>query len=101
MKKIQIIDKKIQIINNDTSDLKKTEKHYAKQITKQDFDRFDLIVAFDEYNVRNLKSMFKDLPKIVKLNEKDVDDPWYKRNFDKAYEEIYQGCIQLIKKYDL
>lgn len=45
--------------------------------------------------------MFKDLPKIVKLNEKDVDDPWYKRNFDKAYEEIYQGCIQLIKKYDL
>lgn len=27
MKKIQIIDKKIQIINNDTSDLKKTEKY--------------------------------------------------------------------------
>ncbi len=77
------------------------EKHEAKQITKQDFDSFDLIVAFDEYNVRNLKRMFGDLSKIVKLNEKDVDDPWYTRDFDKAYKEIYEGCIQLIKKYDL
>ena len=77
------------------------EKHEAKQITKQDFDSFDLIVAFDEYNVRNLKRMFGDLSKIVKLNEKDVDDPWYTRDFDKAYKDIYEGCIQLIKKYDL
>lgn len=77
------------------------EKHEAKQITKEDFDRFDLIVAFDEYNVRNLKRMFNDSSKIIKLNEKDVDDPWYTRDFDKAYEEIYQGCVDLIKKYNL
>ena len=77
------------------------EKHEAKQITKQDFDSFDLIVAFDEYNVRNLKRMFNDSSKIVKLNEKDVDDPWYTRDFDRTYKEIYEGCIQLIKKYDL
>ena len=48
-------------------------RHYAKQITKDDYSKFDLIVCFDDYNINNLKRMFKDENKIIKLNNKDVD----------------------------
>ena len=71
-------------------------RHYAKQITKDDYSKFDLIVCFDDYNINNLKRMFKDENKIIKLNNKDVDDPWYTRNFDIAFNEIYDGCIKLL-----
>ena len=72
-------------------------KHYAKQITKEDFNNFDLIVCFDDYNINNLKRLFKDYKKIIKLNNKDVEDPWYTRDFDKVFNEIYDGCLNLLK----
>ena len=72
-------------------------KHYAKQITKEDFNNFDLIVCFDDYNINNLKRLFKDYKKIIKLNNKDVEDPWYTRDFDKVFNEIYDGCLKLLK----
>ena len=73
-------------------------RHYAKQITKEDYDNFDLIVCFDDYNVSNLKRMFNSDKKIVKLLDKDIDDPWYTGNFIKTYDEIYNGCLKLISK---
>ena len=71
------------------------DRHYAKQITKEDFDKFDIIVGFDESNINNLNRMFNKSSKIRKLNLKDVDDPWYTRDFDKCYKEIYEGCLKL------
>ncbi|MBE6160854.1 MAG: low molecular weight phosphotyrosine protein phosphatase [Firmicutes bacterium] len=73
-------------------------KHYASRVTMDDLDYYDLIVGFDEYNMRNLKRMFNNSKKIVKLLDKDVDDPWYTGDFDKTYDDIYNGCIELIKK---
>ena len=34
-------------------------------------------------------------------NPRDIADPWYTGNFDKAYEEILEGCKALIKKINL
>ena len=73
------------------------KKHEAKQITLEDYNNFDLIICFDEYNLANLKRMFNE-DKIIKLNDKDVDDPWYTGDFQKTYKEIYEGCINLIEK---
>lgn len=73
------------------------DRHYASQITNYDYDNFDLIICFDEYNLSNLRRMFGN-KKIIKLNAKDVDDPWYTGNFDKTFNEIYEGCINLLKK---
>jgi len=28
----------------------------------------------------------------------DIDDPWYTRNFEKAYNDIYNGCQKLLKE---
>lgn len=76
------------------------DRHYAKQITKEDFDKFDIIVGFDDANIRNLNRMFGESSKIRKLNIKDVDDPWYTRDFDKCYTEIYEGCLKLKKEVE-
>lgn len=76
------------------------ERHFAKQITLDDYNNFDLIVCFDDYNANNLNRMFKDTTKVIKLLNKDIDDPWYTGDFSKTYDEIYNGCINLLKKLE-
>ncbi len=77
----------------------------ARQITKQDYDKFDYIVAMDRYNVTNLYRMLGGDPqgKITKLLdwagiERDVADPWYTGDFEKTYEDIEVGCTALLDK---
>ena len=74
------------------------QRHTAKQITLDDYNNFDLIICFDDSNLYNLHRMFKDSSKIIKLMEKDIDDPWYTNDFDKTYSDIYQGCVNLLNK---
>ncbi len=75
------------------------ERHYAKQITIDDYNKFDIIVCFDNYNLNNLKRMFNG-NKEIKLLDKDIDDPWYTGDFDKTYNEIYYGCVDLISRIE-
>ena len=70
-------------------------RHRAKQITVDDYNNFDVIVCFDDYNVENLKRLIHDKSKVIKLLDYDIDDPWYTRDFDRTYNEIYQGCLKL------
>lgn len=72
-------------------------RHYAKQISIDDFNDFDIIVCFDDYNFRNLKMMFKDTSKIIKLLDRDIADPWYTHDFLKTYNDIYEGLMRLKK----
>lgn len=74
--------------------------HTAKQITKEDYNKFDLIICFDDYNLANLKRMFNSNEKIEKLLDRDIDDPWYTRDFDKCYSDIYKGCLELKTRLD-
>ena len=72
------------------------DRHHARQVEASDYDRFDLIIGMDSYNIRNLERSFDDKDhKIRKLNTKDVSDPWYSGDFETAYQEIYDGCIRL------
>ena len=70
-------------------------RHYAKQITTNDYNNYDLIICFDEYNLSNLKKMFPNSPKIKKLLDKDIADPWYTRDFNNCFNDIYEGCLKL------
>lgn len=74
------------------------QKHYAKQITIDDYSKYDLIICFDEYNLNNLKRILPEINKVIKLSDSDIDDPWYTGNFTKAYNEIYNGCIKLLDR---
>ena len=44
--------------------------------------------------------MFSDTTKIRKLEDYDIDDPWYTREFDRCYNETYEGCSKLLKELD-
>lgn len=71
------------------------DNHVAKKITKEDYDNYDLIVCFDSKNYKDLKTMFKNDNKIRKIKDEDVEDPWYTRNFEKVFNEIYEECINI------
>ena len=76
----------------------------ARKFVSSDYDKFDYIIAMEEKNVRDiLKILGHDSShKVSRLLDftnkpKDIDDPWYTRDFDKAYEEINKGCTSLLK----
>ena len=74
----------------------------ARQLTAADYDYYDLLVAMDENNVRNLHRMLGGDPqhKIKKLLDYahggDVADPWYTRDFERTYQDIVTGCRALL-----
>lgn len=75
---------------------------YAVQLKASDYDRYDLFVTMDDWNMRNIRYIFRDDPegKIHKLltyagRGDDVSDPWYTRKFDVAYTDILEGCRAL------
>ena len=83
----------------------KYDRHYARQITKKDYENFDLIIVMDDNNLYNLSRIVGtiDQNKVYKLNNfvgnnKDVDDPWYTRKFDICFDEIYKACCALKDK---
>ncbi len=75
----------------------------AVQLKSNDYDKYDLFIGMDSTNIRNMTRIFggdKD-NKIHKLMEytgsnADVSDPWYTRDFDRCYEDIYAGCKALL-----
>ena len=82
----------------------KCEHRAARQLTKADYDKYDLLIGMDESNIRNMKRMLGGDPqgKIRKMMEfagscADVADPWYTGSFDVTYRDIVKGCEGLLK----
>ena len=80
------------------------EKRRAVQITRDDYNNYDLIVAMDMENIRDLDRLSGGDPKkkIRRLmefagEERDVADPWYTGNFDVTYMDVLKGCKALLK----
>ena len=75
----------------------------ARQITKADYAKFDLLIGMDSANIRNMTRICGGDPdgKIHLLLEYagrpgDVADPWYTRDFDAAWRDIEAGCKGLL-----
>ena len=71
----------------------------ARQITRADYDRFDLIILMDRMNLRWLKYIIPDDPQNkVKLmmsftgHDRDVADPWYTGDFETTFQDILSAC---------
>ena len=76
-------------------------KHYAKSLEKEDYNKFDLFICMDEYNIRNTKYIFNDYNnKVIKLLDRDISDPWYTRDFTSTYNDLVEGIDKLIKRID-
>lgn len=79
--------------------------HHAKQMTWDDYDRFDLLVGMDQANIDDIRYIVGSDPdhKIYKLSsfagsDEDIDDPWYTDDFDTAYQDIQKGLIGLLNR---
>lgn len=78
--------------------------HRARQIKKSDYEHYDLLISMDEENRRVLARFFApdDCRKLRNLLDyagragEAIDDPWYTRDFDRAWDDIYAGCSGLL-----
>lgn len=76
----------------------------AVQMTKADYEYYDLIIAMDTNNLRNMKRFVGDDPenKVSRMMDYagggDVADPWYTGDFEMTWNDIYNGCTGLYNK---
>ncbi len=76
----------------------------SRQVTKNDLEMFDLVVALDDKNLSDLSRLgAKNLVKLgdFGFNGEDVPDPYFFNGFegfDKVYDMIHTCVINLIKE---
>ncbi len=78
-------------------------KRAARQLTRADLDEYDLIIGMDRENLRNMRRICGDSPKIHLLMDftdrpGDVADPWYTRDFEATWRDVSDGCRALLDK---
>ena len=78
-------------------------KRAARQLTRADFDEYDLIIGMDEENLYNMRRICgsADSSKIHLLMDftdrrGDVADPWYTRDFEATWRDVNDGCRALL-----
>lgn len=77
----------------------------ARQMTKADYTYYDYIIAMDRFNLRNMTKFVGNDPdnKVSLLMDftnrpGDVADPWYTGDFDATWNDVYEGCVGILKK---
>ena len=75
----------------------------ARQITREDYTRFDRILCMDSSNIRLIRRIIPEDPqgKIHLLLSytgagRNVADPWYTGDFEEAFQDILEGCEALL-----
>ena len=76
--------------------------HEAKRFSKSDYNDWDYILVMDKSNLFDILKIVDDKQsKISLLNPKrDISDPWYTRDFETAYNEIYEAVLAIFAKLE-
>ena len=76
----------------------------ARQMTRSDYGRYDLLIGMDSYNIRNMRNIAGGDPegKIRMLMDYtnrpgDVADPWYTGDFEATWRDVLEGCEALLE----
>ena len=78
--------------------------HHARQITRRDYEYYDMIICMDRNNIRNTERRTGGDPdgKISMMMDytdrpgDQVADPWYTGNFDATWRDVTEGCEGLL-----
>ena len=81
------------------------ETHHAQKISLEEYEKADLVIVMDNYNIQLLKEQFSLTGRKIKAkkllsfcgSDRDIMDPYYTRNFDIAFNDIEKGCKALLK----
>lgn len=79
---------------------------HAVQVTKRDYEYYDLLLVMDSNNIRNLRRVIgEDTQNKVHLlldyterKGESIADPWYTGDFDITYDDIMEGLAGLLKQ---
>ena len=75
----------------------------ARQMTKKDYQDYDMLIGMDDWNMRNMNRIAGGDPEgklhlLMDFTDRpgDVADPWYTRNFEVTYRDVMDGCEGLL-----
>ena len=84
------------------------EEKKSKRMNKLDYLKYDYIIGMDKENVKDILNIVGEDydKKICRLldfssDKRDIKDPWYTNDFDKAYEDILKGLYSLLKYFNI
>ena len=77
----------------------------ARQLRRDDYDRWDLIIGMDEENMFNMRRLFGGDRDGKLHNMMDyagrpgaaVADPWYTRDFERTWRDVSAACEGLLE----
>jgi len=78
--------------------------HAARQLTRRDYDQYDLLIGMDNANLRNMNRICggDDARKLHLLldftdHPGEVADPWYTGDFEATWQDVTEGCQGLLE----
>ena len=92
-------DNSVKIANMNRVDI---SKQRARQITKDDLDKFEKIIVLDDSNYRDVLNIGCTIDKLSKLglyssNNEDVPDPYFFNGFE-GFEKVYSMIDECVKE---
>ena len=75
----------------------------ARQLCREDYQEYDLLVGMDRANLRNMQRICGGDPEgklslLLDYTNRpgEVADPWYTGDFDQTWEDVLEGCQGLL-----
>lgn len=75
----------------------------ARQITRADYDDYDLLIGMDRQNLRSMRRAWGGDPEgkfrlLMDYTDhpREVADPWYTGDYDQTYIDVAEGCVGLL-----
>ena len=79
--------------------------HRARQMTREDYESFDLLIGMDNANIRNMNRIAGGdaegkISMMLDYTDRpgEVADPWYTGNFDETWDDVLEGCTGLLEE---
>ena len=77
----------------------------ARQLRREDYGRWDLIVGMDRANLRNMERICGGDPEhklclLMDFTDRpgEVADPWYTGDFESTWRDVSRGCAALLER---
>ncbi|MDO5297272.1 MAG: low molecular weight protein-tyrosine-phosphatase [bacterium] len=77
--------------------------HCARQVRRRDYNDYDYILIMDGRNQGNIMRIFGTDPQgkvraLLSFTDapRDISDPWYTHDYQKAFDDIAEGCAAFL-----
>ena len=80
--------------------------HRARQLRREDYEKFDLLIGTDDENLYYMKRIcggdpdgkFRLLMDFTDRPGTEISDPWYTRDFERTYQDVVKGCTGMMQR---